>query len=220
MSKLILDLCGGTGAWSRPYRDAGYDVHVLTLPDYDVTEIQFHEDRMTIYPKNPEPGTMGQLILYRDVYGILAAPPCTEFSIAKGGGPRDLAGGMRIVRACLEVIWHCQVAGHLKFWAMENPTGLLRRFMGVPHLRFEQWWYGDPGIKPTDIWGYFNRPVRKLRKRPGNIQTIKYPNGRSQRKDWGNPKIPPEYAHLKLNRAAIRAITPPGFAKAFMEANQ
>ena len=22
--KIILDLCGGTGAWSRPYKDAGY----------------------------------------------------------------------------------------------------------------------------------------------------------------------------------------------------
>ena len=24
--KIILDLCGGTGAWSKPYKDAGYDV--------------------------------------------------------------------------------------------------------------------------------------------------------------------------------------------------
>jgi len=25
-SKIILDLCGGTGAWSKPYADAGYNV--------------------------------------------------------------------------------------------------------------------------------------------------------------------------------------------------
>ena len=24
--KIILDLCGGTGSWSKPYKDAGYDV--------------------------------------------------------------------------------------------------------------------------------------------------------------------------------------------------
>lgn len=24
--KIILDLCGGTGSWSRPYKEAGYDV--------------------------------------------------------------------------------------------------------------------------------------------------------------------------------------------------
>jgi hypothetical protein len=51
--KIILDLCGGTGAWSRPYRLAGYDVRVITLPDYDV--------RCFEPPEN--------------VYGILAAPP-------------------------------------------------------------------------------------------------------------------------------------------------
>jgi ubiquinone/menaquinone biosynthesis C-methylase UbiE len=27
--KVILDLCGGSGAWSKPYKDAGYDVRVL-----------------------------------------------------------------------------------------------------------------------------------------------------------------------------------------------
>lgn len=34
--KIILDLCGGSGAWSRPYKQAGYQVYVLTLPEYDV----------------------------------------------------------------------------------------------------------------------------------------------------------------------------------------
>jgi hypothetical protein len=34
--KIILDLCGGTGSWSKPYRDAGYDVRLITLPEYDV----------------------------------------------------------------------------------------------------------------------------------------------------------------------------------------
>lgn len=39
--------------------EAGYDVRIITLPDYDV--------RTYIPPDN--------------VYGILAAPPCTEFSV-------------------------------------------------------------------------------------------------------------------------------------------
>ena len=57
--KIILDLCGGTGSWSRYYKAAGYDVRVITLPEYDV---------LTYVPPD-------------NVYGILAAPPCTEFSI-------------------------------------------------------------------------------------------------------------------------------------------
>lgn len=34
--KIILDLCGGTGSWSKPYKDAGYDVRNITLPEYVV----------------------------------------------------------------------------------------------------------------------------------------------------------------------------------------
>lgn len=37
-SKIILDLCGGTGSWSAPYRENGYDVRVITLPEYDLLE--------------------------------------------------------------------------------------------------------------------------------------------------------------------------------------
>lgn len=35
-NKIILDLCGGTGSWSKPYKEAGYDVRLITLPEYDV----------------------------------------------------------------------------------------------------------------------------------------------------------------------------------------
>jgi hypothetical protein len=77
--KIILDLCGGTGSWSRPYKEAGYDVRVITLPDNDV--------------RNYTPP--------RNVYGILAAPPCTEFSpfnqfLGKYKTP-DLDGGMEML---------------------------------------------------------------------------------------------------------------------------
>jgi len=83
MRKIILDLCGGTGAWSKPYRDNGYDVRLITLPKYDI---------LTYNP--PE-----------NVYGILAAPPCTQFSFAKStGNPRDLESGMKVVNACMQII--------------------------------------------------------------------------------------------------------------------
>lgn len=52
--KIILDLCGGTGSWAKPYKDAGYDVRTITMPEKDV--------RMFEYPNEK-------------IYGILAAPP-------------------------------------------------------------------------------------------------------------------------------------------------
>lgn len=44
--KIILDLCGGTGSWSRPYVEAGYNVIVATMPHYDVTKIEVSEETL------------------------------------------------------------------------------------------------------------------------------------------------------------------------------
>ena len=38
--KIILDLFAGTGAWSQPYLDAGYDVRRITLPEHDVSNLR------------------------------------------------------------------------------------------------------------------------------------------------------------------------------------
>lgn len=199
--KIILDLCGGTGAWSRPYKEAGYDVRLITLPEYDVC----------IYapPDN--------------VYGILAAPPCTEFSIAKGSLPRDFESAMKVVEACLKIIWECRINGNLKYWAMENPVGFLRQFLGVPAYQFEQWQFGESKIKRTDIWGYFKPPLPTNESRPEKIYTNlgKCSHGM----DWTKVEAPAEYGWLnklpyRERRAAIRAITPPGFAQAFFKANR
>jgi hypothetical protein len=132
--KIILDLCGGTGAWSKPYRNNGYDVRLITLPEHDVRTY-----------KPPE-----------NVYGILAAPPCQMFSFCRTSPkkPRDLHEGMEIVIACLKIIWEYQydVAGlsiackktKLKFWALENPYfGLLKNFIGKPFFIFDPWEFGD-----------------------------------------------------------------------------
>ena len=198
MARVILDLCGGTGSWGKPYKEAGYDVRLITLPDYDVREYEPTEN----------------------VYGILAAPPCTEFSLAKNGShrKRDFAAGMEIVRCVMNIIWQCRAQGGLKFWALENPMGYLRQFLGRPCYTFEQWQFGQTLIKKTDIWGYFNKPVPTVKKKPPGL-TVKFPSGRTNARDWGKPKAPPEYEHLNLDRTALRAITPPGFAKAFFKAN-
>lgn len=197
MNKIILDLCGGTGAWSKPYKEAGYDVRLITLPEYDVCTYE--------PPEN--------------VYGILAAPPCTEFSIAKNGRPRNLVEAMRIVEACLDIIWHCRLEGSLIFWALENPKGYMRQFLGIPKFTFEQWQYAAPGIKPTDVWGYFNPPKPKIKERPENL-VVKYKDQHSHGRLLAVPHCPEEYQSLSLDRAAIRAITPPGFARAFYESNR
>ncbi|RGU89822.1 DNA cytosine methyltransferase [Clostridium sp. AF15-17LB] len=218
MRKLILDLCGGTGAWSKPYRDAGYDVEVITLPAYDVTKVVFSDHAIEFLRLDMD-YLDSRTVLYDDVYGILAAPPCTEFSLAKAGAPRDFESGVEVLQACLKIIWQCRIHTKLAFWALENPVGFMRQFMGRPHFTYEHWQFGDMQIKPTDIWGYFKEPAATVKIKPQGM-TKRYANGRTNCNTWCNANCPDEYKGMGLNRAAIRAITPPGFANAFYKANK
>jgi len=188
--KIILDLCGGTGAWSKPYENAGYDVRNITLPDYDV--------RTYKPPKN--------------VYGILAAPPCTMFSLARTRAkkPRNFKEGMELVIACLNIIWKCRYKNKLAFWCLENPRGILRQFIGKPVFTFDPCDFGDNYTKKTDLWGYFNLPKKK---------PIKLSNEEIALCKMNNRKLPSIGEFTSGQQAAKRAITPPGFAKAFFKSN-
>jgi hypothetical protein len=157
-------------------------------------------------------------ILYEDLRGIFAAPPCTEFSLAKNARYRDFESAMETVAACMRIIWGAQIHTRLGFWALENPRGLLRRFLGVPKYTFEQWQFGEDRVKATDVWGYFNPPAPTCREKPE-------PKLRVHAADWTRLEYPPEYEeyirqfHGNARRAAARAITPAGFADAFFRAN-
>lgn len=157
--KIILDLCGGTGAWSAPYREAGYDVRVITLPE---------------------------------VWGVLAAPPCDQFSLARNGHPdmpRDFASALEAVCGCLRIISLVRP----RWWALENPTGHLGRWLGTPRDVWEPCDFGDPWTKRTALWGDFECPLR-------------------------GPFVTPERG-APQGSYENRARTPPGFARAFFEAN-
>ena len=148
-------------------------------------------------------------------YGILAAPPCTMFSLARTTAktPRNFSGAMKIVRMCMDIIWTSRATGNLKFWALENPMGYLRQFLGNPLYTFDPSQFGESYNKTTDLWGYFKPPRRKKKK--GYFAETK-DNTRKL------PGIPEDYKKdKKMTDLQIkRSITPPRFAKAFFEANQ
>lgn len=203
--KIILDLCGGSGSWSRPYKENGYDVRLITLPENDV---------LTYQP--PKSG----------VYGILAAPPCTEFSVLNCKAERrerKPEEGLKIVNACLRIIQQAKPV----WWALENPVGYLRDYLGKSTLIFQPWEYGDPWTKRTEIWGKFDPPPKQyfrwedvpdklpLYVRPGRGK----PNFAYLHKSALTLIPQLAFADPKTD-ADFRAITPPGFAKAFFEANR
>lgn len=75
--KIILDLCGGTGKWSDPYAEAGYDRRIVTMPKHNLFEYEEYWE------------------FIERIYGVLFAPTCTQFSLARTTAktPRDLGGG-------------------------------------------------------------------------------------------------------------------------------
>lgn len=223
MAKVILDLCGGTGAWSKPYVDKGYDVHLITLPDYDVCDVVITKAHIKF--RGQRAGVPNLIFRLHNVHGILAAPPCTTFSLANTRQTYalrpDWQEGMRTVKACLEVIWACQYKDSLAWWALENPFGHLRKFLGHPRFTFRAWEF-DSNVafsKKTDLWGYFTKPVATVHERPAE-HTNEQRDKHRHTEGWYKPTCPEEYAHLGLDRAGIRAITPSGFAQAFAKANR
>lgn len=186
--KIILHLCAKEGSDSLPYREAGYDVRIIG-------------EEIGVENYSPP----------QDVYGIIANPPCTHFSIARTNAktPRDLKEGMRLVKECLRIIWNCQYkeqgamrTSPLKFWAIENPaTGLLKWFLGNPNFVYSHMEYGGSLTKRTGLWGYFNHPKRPLLYNP----------------------LPPRHTLGHIEKTShdmqTRSRCPINFAKAFYEAN-
>ena len=218
--KIILDLCGGSGSWSDPYKKAGYRVENITLPDFDILLTTF-EDGL-IYFRDGKGTSL--IINPKEVYGILAAPPCTEFSIARNYKfKRDLPKGMEVVDACLKIIEACKPV----FYAIENPVGKLKDFLGEETWSFQPWEFGDPWTKRTLLWGNFYVPIGKYH----NWEDVPKIKGLYVRPGRKTASIAFNHlGHKKLIKqldpftatddASFRAITPPGFAKAFYEANK
>ena len=196
--KIILDLCGGTGSWSKPYKDAGYDVRIITLPEYDLT-------RWTEYPD------LVNLVFSGKVLGILAAPPCTHFtnSGAQYWKAKDQDGrtlqDTKVLTACLMII----ALAKPEWWVLENPVGRMKKWLGNYQMTFNPCHFGDPYTKKTCLWGRFTEPFRS----PVIPEFVIAKNGDKYSKvSW--------YTGGKSDKTkTTRSVTPPGFAKAFMEAN-
>ena len=201
MNKTILHLCADIGSDSRPYRDAGYNV-ITVGKDVGVENYK------------PE----------GEIYGIIANPVCTEFSIAKGFHKTgDYKKGMVLVDACLKIINDCDPV----FWVIENPaTGKLKEFIGKPDFTYEPWNFGDPWTKRTALWGNFNKPEKiytkwedvpkndKLYVRPGRPKPSMAFLHKSAIKNI------PAFAGIEVeDDMSFRSLCPQGFAKAFFEAN-
>ncbi len=200
--KAILHLCADIGSDIKPYIDAGYNTMRIGK-EYGV--------------ENYNPPI--------SVYGIIANPVCTDFSVAQGFHKvGDYEKGMFLVRHCLRIIEKAKP----KFWVIENPaSGRLTKYLGKPRYVYEPWEYGSPWTKKTALWGKFNVPYPLYYKWE---DVSKIPDLYIRP---GRPKPSMAFLHKSAKQyirefdcfevkddMSFRSLCSQGFAKAFFEVNQ
>lgn len=191
--RVILSLFDFSGEWSRPYREAGYEVCQVDL--------QHGQDIMTF-----DASKLGL------VQGVLAAPPCTDFAAsgARWWAGKDSRGetdlSIALVTRTMDIIQELNPV----WWALENPVGRIQKLcprIGQPRMSFHPCDFGEPYTKKTMLWGNFNADLKKTPVKPEGHRPG-HPNS------WYS-KVGGKSLKTKNHRSA----TPRGFASAFFEAN-
>ena len=135
----VLELFSGTGSVGKVCKQLDWDVvsvDLLLPADHQVDIMEFDYKQ---YPKD-----------YFDI--VWASPPCTQYSIAKTRGIRDIDGANKIVLKTIEIINYFNT----EYWFIENPqTGKLKdqEFMkDLPFVDGDYCMYGLPYRKRTRFW--------------------------------------------------------------------
>ncbi|MBY6093866.1 PLxRFG domain-containing protein [Ferrimonas balearica] len=200
--KIILSLFDSSGAWSKPWRDAGFNVVQVDQNmvagagvEMDVTDI------ISTEWLNQEAG-QGEL------YGILAACPCTDFSYAgqRFKKEKEASGQIdesrKLAKHTMDLIEHFAP----EFWIVENPLSDIGDVIKQkPKLLTTPANFGDSYTKKTQFFGWFNSdfPTAQLEITDTKKASV------MQQKLFGT--VP---AHVWL-----RSLTPDGLAYATFMAN-
>jgi len=192
--KTILSLFDYTGNWSKPYRDAGYNVIQV--------DIKLGIDILTFdYQSIP------------NCHGILIAVPCDHFasSGARWWAEKDRDGrteeGIKLAEKSLEIVNYFKPY----FWALENPVGRIHKLvpeLGKAKLIFNPCDYGNNYTKRTCLWGNFNIPEKNP------VEPVYY-YSKGKRSSWIWKNLGGRSDRTK----ELRSQTPMGFSKAFFMVN-
>lgn len=220
----LLSLFDYTGAWAKPFSNAGWKVMLWDKQVEGNLLERLSWIRLLIEEEQGE----------AQIDGLLAAPPCTDFAGSgamywpeRDSGERwwpdidendwerlyfDTSTELSIT--LVEAVLLLKDWLQPRFWVIENPKGrldtLVPELQSYRRMNFDPCDYGDPYTKKTILWGEFNT---NLKRKPVEPEFVIASNGdRYSKMHWHTPG---RGEKTKI----IRSTTPAGFAKAFYEAN-
>ena len=137
----LLELFSGTGSVGSIARGLGWEVTSLDINNKSNADVKT-DILQWDYQNHPE----------QHYDFIWASPPCTEYSVAKTVGTRNLELADAIVRKTWEIISHFDPI----WYGIENPqTGLLNSrpmMVGKSYTDIDYCKYGMPYKKRTRLW--------------------------------------------------------------------
>lgn len=189
---IILSLFDYSGSWSYPFQEVADVIQVDIKHGIDIMNWDYKQ--------------------YKNVIGILMAPPCTDFSSSgaqywkRKDADGTTARSVALVKKGLEIVDYHKP----KFWALENPVGrihkLIPELQGKRLLTFQPHEFGDAYTKKTILWGKFN---------PFLVRNHVVPEKVCSQGSW-LMKLGGKSERTK----ELRSVTPPGFARAFFAAQK
>jgi len=201
--KVILSLFDYTGNWCRPYRDNGYTVMQI--------DIKHGVDILTWDYKS-----------LKNVYGILAAVPCTDYAVSGARWFKSKDEDGRTAQSQLLVKKTMEIINYFKpeFWVIENPVSRIGRLnpgIGEVKQRFNPYDFAylleNPLIeqysKKTCLWGKFNQLIKNALPCLDYEKIHRPTNKEGVQVGWNTEEC-----------KELRQETPEGFAKAFYQANK
>ena len=210
-NEVIISLFDASGTWSKPYKEAGYNVirYDLSRGD-DIMQMDWVYLRSQIELSG------------KKVVGVLSAPPCTSFA---GSGARwwgaqhdnvskewvkkkygEFAAELydKPLEYAVDIINMVQFGVEMLdpslFHVIENPVGRIQEKASLPNpsITFNPNHFGDPYTKKTMLWGVMNTSLPTA-----NVDPVEGSKVQSKISS-GDP---------------ARSQTPEGFAYAFFVAN-
>ena len=147
----MLDLFSGEkGASSAMLEDSNWEVTTVEINPEQNPDICIDILELTV-----------EDLPYTDFDLVWASPPCTAFSMASLSHYWTKINDTFLPKKPESIMYLTLVykAFHLinelkpKWWFMENPRGLLQKFIGEPSGWITYCQYGDIAMKPTNLWG-------------------------------------------------------------------